>query len=88
MTKIPVNQEGYKEATDVEEKKKYYCHCPLAGQFMDQMPETFCCCSTGWYRQLWEGIIRQPVQIDIVKTLTMGDDDCRFAIHLPLGVIG
>lgn len=85
VTKIPYNQKGYKEGKTLEEQRKSYCHCPLVRNHLDLgISPTFCNCSTGWYRQLWEGIIGKPVRIDILKTLIKGDLNCQFAIHLPL----
>jgi len=52
----------------------------------DEMPETFCYCSAGWPRRLFEGILEMPLKIEVVKALTKGDDYCEFAIHLPEGV--
>jgi effector-binding domain-containing protein len=84
VTKIPYNREGYEKATTLEDKKKNYCHCPIVRNYLNsEISPTFCNCSTGWYRQLWEGIIGKSVQIDILKSLINGDDKCEFEIHLP-----
>ncbi len=84
LTKIPVNVEEYEKATTPKEKKFHYCHCSLVRNNLDKLPPTFCLCGAGWYRQLWEGIIGQPVRIEKLGTLLTGADDCRVAIHLPL----
>ncbi len=84
-TKIPVNLEGYKNAKTLEEKKRNYCHCSLVRDYWDEgISPTFCNCSAGWYRQIWEGIFKKPVRIEILKTLLRGDETCEFAIHIPL----
>ena len=84
-TKIPYNLEGYKKAKTLDEKKRKYCHCPLVRDHWDEgISPTFCNCSTGWYRQIWEGVLKTPVRIEILKTLLKGDETCEFAIHLPL----
>jgi effector-binding domain-containing protein len=86
-TKIPYNLEGYKNAKTLDEKKRNYCHCSLVRDHWDEgISATFCNCSAGWYRQIWEGILKKPVRIEILKTLLKGDDTCEFAIHLPLDV--
>jgi len=83
-TKIPYNLEGYKNAKTLDEKKSKYCHCSLVRDHWDEgISPTFCNCSAGWYRQIWEGILKKPVRIEILKTLLKGDEICEFAIHLP-----
>ena len=81
--KGPANQTAYKEAKTPEEKRKAYCFCPLIRNALDETPEVFCNCAAGWPKQLWEGIFEKPVSVDIVRSLTKGDDACEFAIHLP-----
>lgn len=84
-TKIPYNLEGYKNAKTLDEKKRNYCHCALVRDYWNEgISTTFCNCSAGWYRQIWEGILKKPVRIEILKTLLKGDETCEFAIHLPL----
>jgi hypothetical protein len=85
VTKIPYNREGYDKAKTPDERKQNYCHCPLVRNHFDEgISPTFCNCSAGWYRQLWEGIIERPVKISILKSLIKGDQDCKFAITLPI----
>ncbi len=84
VSKIPVNPEGYEKAKTSEEKKKNYCHCRFINENLDKgLSPTFCNCSTGWYRQYWEGILGKPVRIKILKSLLKGDDICQFEINLP-----
>jgi predicted hydrocarbon binding protein len=51
------------------------------------MSGTYCYCGAGWYKQLWEGILGQPVRIEVLKSVLQGDDRCTFAIHLPLTLV-
>lgn len=81
--KNPRDPEGFANATNLLEKRRAYCFCPLLRDHMDQgMPLTFCNCGAGWYRQQWEGATGKPVWIEIVKSVSKGDDICEFAIHL------
>lgn len=84
VKKNPFNKEGYEKAETEADKKRNYCHCPIVRNFLGKISPTFCYCGTGWYRQLWEGILGQPVKVEILKSLTRGDNTCEFAIHLPL----
>jgi effector-binding domain-containing protein len=82
--KGPRDPAGYEKATTVEEKKKAYCFCPLIRENLEGgMPPGFCYCGSGWYRQQWEGVLDQPVKIEIVRSLLQGDELCEFAIILP-----
>lgn len=84
VSKIPVNPEEYEKAETLEDKKKYYCHCRFINTSLEEgISSTFCNCGTGWYRQIWEGILGKPVRIKILKSLLKGDDFCRVAIYLP-----
>jgi effector-binding domain-containing protein len=84
--KSPANPAAYKEAKSDAERRRAYCFCPLIRDCLDKTPQAFCNCSAGWPKQLWEGIINQKLKIEIVQSLTKGDDTCEFAIHLPEGV--
>ncbi len=84
VNKNPVDPEGYEKAETLAEKRTAYCHCPLVRQLLDQADPTLCLCGAGWYRRLWEGILGQPVRIELLESLVRGDDRCRVAIHLPL----
>jgi len=82
--KKPRNPVGYEEAETEAERNKAYCFCPLVRNHLDGgMPDFFCYCGSGWFRQQWEGAIGKPVKIEIVKSILKGDELCRFAIHLP-----
>jgi effector-binding domain-containing protein len=87
-TKIPANPQGYEEATDLKEKRAHACFCPLIRTAIrNDMPmsNTFCNCGGGWFRRLWEGVLGQPVRVEVLKTVLRGDDVCQFAVHLSSG---
>ncbi len=84
--KGPSNPTAYKEAQTDAERRRAYCFCPLIRGCLDDTPAIFCNCAAGWPKQLWEGILEQPLKIEIVQSLTRGDDTCEFAIHLPPGI--
>jgi effector-binding domain-containing protein len=88
-TKLPADPEGYANATDPKEKRASYCFCPLIRTAIRrdiEMSDTFCHCGAGWFRRLWEGVLEQPVWIEVQKTVLRGDDRCQFAVHLPTGI--
>ena len=90
MTKVPRNPQAYQSAKTDGEKRLAYCHCPWIRASIDEQREIaplFCYCATGWDKQLWEGILEKPVQVEVVKSLLKDDDCCTHAIHLPLDVV-
>jgi effector-binding domain-containing protein len=82
--KDPINPEAHGKAASGEEKRTHYCHCPLVRRNIDMVDPRFCYCGAGWYRQYFEGMLGEPVRIEILKSLTRGDETCEFAIHLPV----
>jgi effector-binding domain-containing protein len=85
--KGPANPALYEEAKTDAERRKAYCFCPLIRNCLDEAPRMFCNCAAGWPKQLWEGVLERPLRIEIVQSLTNGDDACEFAIHLPEDIL-
>jgi predicted hydrocarbon binding protein len=48
----------------------------------EAVPPSFCHCSTSWDRQLWEGVLGRPVEVEVVKSLLKGDERCVHAFRL------
>jgi predicted hydrocarbon binding protein len=73
--------------TDPVKRRDYYCHCPRmreALRFVAAVSPTYCYCGAGFYKHIWEEILQEPVEIEILETVLKGDDVCRFAIRLPV----
>jgi len=87
-TKIPKsgNLVAYMQETDPEKKRQEYCHCPRvrdAAKVANTIPTTYCYCGAGYYKGIWEEILQQPVDVEVLKRVLEGDEVCRIAIHLP-----
>jgi predicted hydrocarbon binding protein len=88
-TKIPKsgNLQAYLEESDSEKKRALYCHCPRIRDIVNR-PEpisaTYCYCGGGFYKSLWEDILQESVEVELLRSVLQGDDVCSFAIHLPL----
>jgi len=88
VRKIPFNPEGYEDATDPDERRYHYCHCRVVKAVMragETISPTFCFCGANWYRQLWEGVLGKPVEVEVLRTVAQGEDACEFLIRLPSG---
>jgi effector-binding domain-containing protein len=86
----PGDPQGYEQAQTEMDQRIAACFCPIGQAAMKTgfaLSQTFCNCSAGYTRQLWEGIFQQPVRVEIVESVLRGDPRCRFEIHLPDGVV-
>jgi hypothetical protein len=59
------------------------CYCGLVKHTKEPFPaDTYCWCSTGWYKQLFETALGRPVEVELVQSITSGADTCEFVIHV------
>jgi predicted hydrocarbon binding protein len=58
------------------------CYCPLVKTYPDKLSPTFCNCSRGWIRELFESVLEKPVDVKLEKTIKQGDDICKFRARL------
>jgi len=89
FTKVPCDTDGYRQAADDTERRFRYCHCDVVRELtrLEDMtiPEVFCACGGGWYATLWEGILKEPVRVELVESVLQGASCCTFRIRLPEG---
>jgi hypothetical protein len=87
-TKIPKSgylREYFRE-DDPLRKRQLYCHCPRVREELGNdpaLPGEYCYCGAGYYQGIWEEILGQPVQVEILKSVMQGDEVCSIAVHLP-----
>ena len=60
---------------------KSYC------SFVNKIPRgklsaTYCNCSRGWAKTLFEGALGRPVEVVMEESIVKGDDQCKFRIIL------
>ena len=88
-TKIPKsgNLLEYLQETDPARRRYLYCHCPRVRDALLQgagtLSPTYCYCGAGFYKGIWEEILQQPVEVEVLESVLQGDDRCRIRIHLP-----
>ena len=76
----------YLDATDDKMKRYYACHCAWARESIlqgDEVSSDFCYCSGGFTKQPWEAALDQHLEVELVKSVLRGDNECSFIIHLP-----
>ena len=83
ITKVPFNPRAHQNAKTEQEKRNAYCHCPLVRKTNMEISSTVCCCSGGWDKQLWEGILGEPLPVELTKSILKGDDCCVHTLEIP-----
>lgn len=59
------------------------CYCGMVNKTRTPFPDlTYCHCSCGWYRQLFETALEKPVQVTIKKSILCGAKTCEFEIKI------
>ncbi|MCJ7423358.1 DUF6144 family protein [Candidatus Bathyarchaeota archaeon] len=56
------------------------CYCPLVRDYKETLPATFCNCSRGWLKELFESALEKPVEVKLEKSIKRGDEICRFRV--------
>jgi hypothetical protein len=87
-TKIPKSGylKEYFQEDDPEKRRRLYCHCPRVRDVIGEepsLPNEYCYCGAGFYQGIWEEILGQPVELEVLESVMQGDDVCKIAIHLP-----
>jgi len=59
------------------------CYCGLVKKTNKKFPtKTYCQCSTGWYKQLFESAFEREVQVELLQSIITGAKTCEFVIHI------
>jgi predicted hydrocarbon binding protein len=87
-TKIPKSGylKQYMEEQDPTRRRALYCHCPRvrdAVQSGVDISPTYCYCGAGFYKGIWEYVLQNPVEVELLKSVLAGNDCCEIAIYLP-----
>ena len=87
-TKIPKSGYliEYMRETDPQRRRQLYCHCPRTREVLatsETISPTYCYCGAGFYKGIWEEILQQPVEVEVLESVLQGDEVCRIAIYLP-----
>ncbi|HOP25902.1 MAG TPA: hypothetical protein PLM22_03265 [Candidatus Sabulitectum sp.] len=85
-TKIPKsgNLMTWLSEEDPGRRREIYCHCPRVNRALEQgipVPDTYCLCGAGFYRDIWETITGKPVRVEVLRSVMNGDDTCSIAVY-------
>ncbi len=59
-----------------------YCLCPLVEDGPPNLSKTFCYCSVGYVRDIFEGITGRQARVELLESLKGGGKACRFRIDM------
>ena len=57
------------------------CGCPLVRNKVVELTGTFCYCSRGWVKKIFETLLKKPVNVELQKSIGKGDNVCRFIVY-------
>jgi predicted hydrocarbon binding protein len=56
------------------------CYCGSVSHTKEAFSDTYCHCSCGWYRELFETILDITVEVELLGSIIQGDKQCTFRI--------
>ncbi len=57
------------------------CGCPLVRNKLVDLTGTFCYCSRGWVKKIFEILLKKPVRVELEKSIGFGDKVCKFVVY-------
>jgi predicted hydrocarbon binding protein len=58
------------------------CFCPLVQDAQPLKSETYCNCSRGWLKEVFETVMEKPVAVKLEDSIMKGGKQCRFTVFL------
>jgi len=59
------------------------CYCSIVNKIPPgKLSATYCNCSRGWAKALFEGALKRPVKVTMEESIKQGDKQCMFKITL------
>lgn len=58
------------------------CGCPLVRNKVVELTGTFCYCSRGWVKRVFETLLKKPVEVELEKSIGLGDSVCKFVVYV------
>lgn len=56
------------------------CYCPMVKAYKGKLSPSFCNCSVGWIKELFERSLDKPVKVEKLGTIKQGSKQCKFKI--------
>ena len=57
------------------------CYCPIVRNYSGELSLSFCNCSRGWIKELFDAALQRPVDVALEKSIKRGDEKCQFRVY-------
>lgn len=58
------------------------CPCFAVNKAEEKLSLTYCNCSSGWFKALFESFLKKDINVDIIQSIASGADECKFNIYI------
>ena len=58
------------------------CYCGLVADSSARLPKTYCFCSVGWVREVFDTVAQKPVRVELIQSIKQGAPSCWFLVKL------
>jgi hypothetical protein len=58
------------------------CYCPNLSSFEGTVPSSYCNCSRGWMKEMFETVTGKPCDVALLSSVKRGDKECRLAVQV------
>jgi predicted hydrocarbon binding protein len=58
------------------------CLCPLVQSGSETLSDTYCNCSRGWVKEMFEMVSGKPVEVTLTESIKRGAKACRFVVQV------
>ncbi|MBN1813632.1 MAG: hypothetical protein JXA14_17465 [Anaerolineae bacterium] len=58
------------------------CYCHRLKGFEGEVPHSYCYCSAGWVKEMFEQALGRPVEVELEASVLRGDEACRLRVLL------
>jgi hypothetical protein len=59
-----------------------YCMCPVVESGPAELSPTYCQCSAGYVREMFERMTGEPCRVEVLESLRSGGSTCRFKVDI------
>ncbi len=75
-------QQGYKMKYDGQSLYLLYpqCYCSCVKKINQLLSKTWCYCTLGYTKKMFEGILERPIDVELVDSVKMGGEKCIIKI--------
>jgi predicted hydrocarbon binding protein len=58
------------------------CYCHRLKGFEGEVPHSYCYCSAGWVKEMFEQALGRPIEVKVEASVLRGDAACRLRVLL------